>query len=146
MNKRWLNKIATACFLILCAAGIVLLKTETVEAVRYYSDNDLKRINGTYYHVDTVKKVTYSSGKLSITGKLRKNQKLLTSKKRTFKVAKKVRVYGCDSGEWEYIRKISKKTFARDFNKYCKEFKTRRFPSIHFWIKKGTIVAYAVSA
>ena len=71
------------------------------------------------------------------------NDKILKKKKRTFKLAKKMKQFYIEGDKpWYFEGNQSKSTFIR----WLKSSKEIHFPAVHIWVKKGKITAYGLSA
>ena len=140
-NKKKLYILAVIVLFLLLFAG----RTRRFEASsRYYTSAQMSRKYGTYYWIASITKLKVSKGKVAITGELRdRNDRLLKKKKRTFKLAKKMKEYYIEGDlPWHFEGNRSRSTFIR----WLKSRKKINFPSVHIWVRKGKITAFALSA
>lgn len=140
-NKKAQWSLIVILLLLLLFAGQM---NRAEAASRYYTRAQMKRKYGTYYCLFTISKLKISKGKMSITGKvMNQNSKILKKKKRTFKLAKKMKEYLYIEGDlpWRFEGTRSRSTFKR----WLKSSKEINFPAVHIWVKKGKITAFGLS-
>lgn len=140
-NKKAQGSLVVILLLLLLFVGQM---NRTEAASRYYTDAQMKRKYGTYYSLFTISKLKISKGKLVVTGKLmNQNSIILKKKKRTFKLAKKMKeyLYFEENLAWRFEGTRSRSTFKR----WLKSDKEIHFPAVHIWVKKGKITAFGLS-
>ncbi len=134
----------TIVFSVLMFLAFFAVCMRETYAATYRTDAQMKKQYGTYYFISTLTKIKYSKGIISITSRITPNGfKILSNKKRTYRLAKTMKEFYREGDiPWQYKGRRSR----HDFLVWLKRFKKTHFPAIHFWVRNGKIIAYAVTA